>query len=104
MPALPDDTLADTEGSTLKFTADVSAHNPFDTITEYEVADVGETIIGFVVAPVFQTYVVPPDAVSVALLPEQIAGVPVMDAVTELILTEKFPVFVQPFVPVTITE
>jgi hypothetical protein len=43
-------------------------------VTVYEVVDVGETVIGFVVAPVDQEYVEPPAAVNVAAVPAQVVG------------------------------
>lgn len=57
---------------TVMLTVAVLEHVPFETITEYEVPVVGETIIGLVVAPVLHEYVPPPVAVSVAFCPEQI--------------------------------
>ena len=62
-------------------------------------APVGETIIGFVVAPVLQEYVPPPVAVSVADVPEQIVVLAVLMfaigdgfTVTEmLVVSEQFP-------------
>ena len=77
VPALPF-TLAVTAPLTVMFTEKVSVHTPFETITEYEVADVGETIIGFVVAPVLQEYVPPPVAVSVAEVPAQMVVLAVL--------------------------
>ena len=58
-----------------------------------------------VVAPVFHTYPVPPDAVSVTRLPEQIVE---EDALTNavgvgLTTIPEVAVFVQPFAPVTVT-
>lgn len=64
---------------------------------------VGETRMEVAVAAVFHTYVPPPDAVSVALCPEQIAFVPVMPAVTELIFTVKVAELEQLFASVTVT-
>ena len=51
----------------------------FDTVAVYVVVVPGVTVIAAVVAPVFQEYVVPPEAVSVAEAPSQIVpsfGVP----------------------------
>ena len=43
-------------------------------VTVYEVVEVGDTEIGFVVSPVDHEYDVPPVAVNVAVAPEHIVG------------------------------
>ena len=68
--------------------------------------DEGETVIGFVVAPVLHEYDVPPLAVSVALAPLQIVTVAgEIEAVgSGLTFTVRDAVAVQPFTSVTVTE
>lgn len=53
-----------------------SEQEPPETITVYVVVAVGETKMDEVVAPVFQENDDPPEAVRVALLPEQMAAGP----------------------------
>ena len=64
---------------------------------------VGETTIEEVTAVVLHEYDMPPDAVSVALCPEQMAFIPEILAVTELIFTVNVAAFTQLFALVTVT-
>ena len=68
------------------------------TVTVYDVVEAGVTVMADVVAPVFHEYVVPPDAVSVVLLPAHIDVVPEILGVGEgltvmvtLVLSEHEP-------------
>ena len=65
----------------------VAAEQPFEfvTVTEYVVVADGLTTIAAVVAPVLHKYVDPPDAVKVALSPEQI--IPSLLVIPELSAT-----------------
>ena len=54
---------------------------PLFTITVYDTPEVGVMTSAEVVIPVFQEYVPPPDAVSVALCPLQTMALPVMATV-----------------------
>jgi hypothetical protein len=67
-----------------------------DPITVYDVSEVGETTIGFVVAPVLHEYVVAPLAVNVADCPEQIAAEFTVIVGFALTLTVATAVFEQP--------
>ncbi len=56
-------------GFTVTLMLVVSAQVPLETMTVYDVVLLGATVIGAVVAPVLHEYIVPPEAVSVVLLP-----------------------------------
>ena len=92
------------EGFTVTTMAAVSEQLPAETITEYVVPVVGETVMDEVVAPVFQEYVPVPDAVSVVELPEQMVLFPETAAVGGgTMLTVLTAVSVHPFPFVTVT-
>ena len=63
-------------GFTVTLMLVVSAHVPLDTMTEYVPEEVGVREMEAEVAPVLHEYNVPPDAVSVVLLPWQIDVLP----------------------------
>jgi hypothetical protein len=75
-------------------------------VTVYEVVLVGETVIGLVVAPVFQEYVEAPLAVKVASAPKQIVGELTVIVAAGLTVTVATAVPVHPAasVPVTVYE
>lgn len=60
---------------------------PLVTVTEYDVAVVGDTVILCAVALLLQLYEVPAEAVSVTLLPKQMAGLAGVITGTRLALT-----------------
>jgi hypothetical protein len=72
-------------------------------VTVYDVVEAGETVIGFVIAPVFQEYVAPPIAVKVAVCPEQIVGEFTVITGMGFTLTVETAVLEQPeVIPVTV--
>ena len=73
--------------------------------TVYVVVVVGDTVMGLIVAPVDQLYVVPPPAVSVELAPTQIGVGDAEAVITGIGLTVTITVFVlvhAPNVPTTV--
>ena len=74
------------------------------TVTVYVVVIKGATLMTDVVAPVFHTYVPPPLAVRLVLVPEHIALTPVICALAvELTVTVREAVFVHPLLFVAVT-
>jgi hypothetical protein len=81
----------------------VFEHPEVVPVTVYVVVEVGETVNGFAVDPVFHEYVVPPAAVNVALCPLQIVGELTVIVGREFTVTVATAVFEQPeVVPVTV--
>ena len=60
---------------------------PLSTVTIYTVPEVGLTTSAALVAPVFQEYDAPPEALSVVVFPLQRTALPVMVAVGEAVAT-----------------
>jgi hypothetical protein len=96
----------DTDGlvvtTTVAFT--VSEHEPLETITEYDVVTVGETLTAAVVAPLLHTYAVPPDAVRIADWPEQIVLFVALAVILPVAATVMADVEEQPLASVIVTE
>ena len=72
-------------------------------VTVYEVVEVGLTLIGLVVSPVDHEYDVPPEAVKVAVAPEQIVGELTVIVGFGPMLTVATAVFEQPCASVPVT-
>ncbi len=77
---------------------------PIETITEYVVVAVGETLTEAELCPVLHTKVVPPAAVSVADCPGQMLVGLAVAVTVPVVATDTVPAVVQPFASVTVTE
>lgn len=96
------DAVGDAETDTV--VAAVSEQDPEDTMTEYVVGVVGETVMEAVVEPVVHEYVPPPDAVSVSGFPLQTEEAPpIFAAGGDVVFTETVAFFVQLLAFVTVT-
>jgi hypothetical protein len=74
------------------------------TVTVYVVVTRGATLMTEVVAPILHTYVPPPLAVRLVLVPEHIAFTPLIcAAAVELTVTVRLALFIHPFVLVAVT-
>jgi hypothetical protein len=91
------------KGVTVTVDTAVFVHPDWVPVTVYVVVEAGETEIGFVLAPVLQLYVVPPEPVSVAEAPAQMVGELTVTVGNGVTVTFDTAVFVQPaLVPVTV--
>ena len=96
--------FAEGTGLTTTFAVAELEQFPDDTITEYDVFPAGATMMEEAVAPVFQAYVNPPDAVSVADWPAQMVLFPETTAIGgAAAFTVITSVSVQPLAFVTVT-